>query len=265
MEEIKLGAVYSVGARILLLAQSCGEVVALMRRTMQWFLRAPLDRRNVLMQMAEMGARSFSVTSLTLLFTGMVLALQSGFSFIKVFNEPLYIGRVVGVSIIKELGPVLTALVFSGRIGAAIAAEIGTMKVTEQVDALYTLGTNPVKYLAVPRFIAAITMLPILTIYSNFIGVVGGYIVANFRFQIPGVVYWDEIYSMQISEVSHGLIKSLAFSLIIVTTACYKGFKTSGGAEGVGRATTSAVVTSMVLVLIGDYFLTALLTALHIG
>ncbi len=139
-----------IGRKILRSSEICGEVVILVKRTFYWFFHAPLNRRNVFLQLLEMGARTFPVTSLTLFFTGMVLALQSGYSFIKVFNEPLYVGRLVGASICKELGPVLTSLVFAGRVGAAVAAELGTMKVTEQIDALYTLGTNPIKYLAVP-------------------------------------------------------------------------------------------------------------------
>lgn len=254
-----------LGGKAITMAQSSGEIALLIRRTIFWFFRAPLNRKIVFGQMVEMGARTFPVTSLTLLFTGMVLALQTGFSFIKVFNEPLYVGRVVGLSIVKELGPVLTAVVFSGRVGAAIAAELGTMKVTEQIDALYTLGTNPVRYLAVPRFLAAVTMLPVLTAYSDFLGILGGFSVSALRFHISNVVYWDEIYALQLKEVYHGLIKSVIFALIIVTISCYKGLTTEGGAEGVGKSTTSAVVISMVLVLVGDYFLSAVLVAFGIG
>lgn len=255
----------AVGQKMLALSESCGEVVLLIRRTGYWFLKSGLNRRNTASQMVEMGVHTFPVASLTVLFTGMVLALQTGYSFIKVFNEPLYVGRIVGISIVKELGPVLTAMVFSGRVGAAIAAELGTMKVTEQIDALYTLGTNPIKYLSVPRFVAALTMLPVLTVYSDFLGVVGGYIVAHLRFGISPNVYWDEIYALQVREVCHGLIKSVVFALIVVSVSCHKGLTTTGGAEGVGKATTSAVVVSMVLVLIGDYFVSAILVAFGIG
>lgn len=254
-----------IGKKILRSSEICGEVVILVKRTFYWFFHAPLNRHNVFLQILEMGAKTFPVTSLTLFFTGMVLALQAGYSFIKVFNEPLYVGRLVGASICKELGPVLTSLVFAGRVGAAVAAELGTMKVTEQIDALYTLGTNPIKYLAVPRFLAAMLMLPLLVIYSDFIGILGGFLIAHLRFGIPPNVYFDEIYIMQIREVLHGLIKAVVFGLIIITISCYEGLTTEGGAEGVGRATTSAVVISMVLVLVSDYFLTALLVAFRIG
>lgn len=255
----------SIGGALLGMAEAFGTTVLLIVRTAGYAFRGAMTRRSVFAQMQEMGARSFPVTSLTLLFTGMVLALQIGFSFLKVFNEPLYVGRIIGISIVKELGPVLTAMVFAGRVGAAIAAEIGTMKVTEQIDALYTLGTNPIRYLAVPRFIAALTMLPMLTIYSDALGIFGGLVVAILRFDIPSTVYLDEVNALQLREVFHGLIKSVAFGLVVVTVSCYKGLTTTGGAEGVGKSTTAAVVISMVLILVGDYFLSAFLVAMRIG
>jgi phospholipid/cholesterol/gamma-HCH transport system permease protein len=254
-----------LGRQILTLAETLGHVMVLSQRTVYWIVKGPLDARNLFIQCNEIGARSFPVTSLTALFTGMVLALQTGYSFRKVFNEPLYVGTVVGVSLLKELGPVLTALVVSGRVGAAIAAELGTMNVTEQVDALYTLGTNPVRYLVVPRFLACLFMVPILTLYADVIGIFGGFAVSHWRLGIPSSVYWDEINAIGLREGLHGLIKSAAFSLIIVITACFKGLNSAGGAEGVGQATTSAVVVSMVLILVSDYFLSAFLVSFGIG
>jgi phospholipid/cholesterol/gamma-HCH transport system permease protein len=265
MKEKGLRFLQCVGQWVLVRVTAFGELLLLVRKTLFWFIHAPTQVKNVFNQMQEMGYRSLPVTSLTLLFTGMVLALQTGVSFIKVFNEPLYIGRILGISVVKELGPVLTALVFAGRVGAAIAAELGTMKVTEQIDALYTLGTNPIRYLAVPRFLAALCMLPLLTIYCDVLGICGGFSVASLKFGISSTTYWDEVYALQINEVFHGLIKSVFFALIIVTVSCYKGLTTQGGAEGVGRSTTAAVVISMVLVLVGDYFFSALLFAIGIG
>jgi phospholipid/cholesterol/gamma-HCH transport system permease protein len=253
------------GRQLVKLADAVGVVIILLRKTFYWLFRARPDARDVLNQMERIGVQSFPVTSLTALFTGMVLALQTGFSFRKVFNEPLYVGTVVGVSLLKELGPVLTAVVVAGRVGAAIAAELGTMNVTEQVDALYTLGTNPIRYLVVPRFLACLAMVPLLTVFADVIGSLGGYVVAHHRLDVPSAVYWDEIYAMHLEELFHGLIKSVAFALIIVITACHKGLKCTGGAEGVGQATTSAVVVSMVLILVGDYFLSALLVSFGIG
>lgn len=254
-----------IGRIFTTMADLAGNMFIIAEGAFRWFLRQGLERRTAVAQMLEIGAKSFPVTALTALFTGMVLALQTGYTFRRVFNEPLYIGTVVGFSLVKELGPVLTSLVVAGRVGAAIAAEIGTMKVTEQIDALYTLGTNPIKYLAVPRFMACICMIPLLTVYADLLGIVGGYIVAVTRLHVPTRVYWDEIQAIGLLDCAHGLIKSAVFALIIVTTACYKGFSCSGGAEGVGKATTSAVVISMVLILVGDYFLSALLVSFGIG
>ncbi len=254
-----------VARKILEVSEALGEILIIVRRTIYWMVRAPVDRYNLFYQMREMGNRTFPVASLTLVFTGMVVALQTGFSMIRVFNEPLFIGTTLGHSIFKELAPVLTAMVFSGRVGAAIAAELGTMKVTEQLDALYTLGTNPVKYLAVPRFIAAFTMLPLLVIYADLMGVIGGYIVAVIQLRIPSTEYIDDITRLDLDIFMHGFLKSFVFALIIVAVSCYKGFTTRGGAEGVGKATTAAVVISMVMVLISDYFVSSILVAFGIG
>lgn len=254
---------YYLGKIITTLASSIGEAATLAGQTAYWISRGAVDWRNTTMQMVEIGWRSSPVIALTSLFTGMVLALQTGASSRNIFNEPVYIGTVVGFSLVKELGPVLTSIVVSGRVGAAIAAELGTMKVTEQIDALYTLGTNPVRYLSVPRFIACITMVPLLTVISNIIGILGGLLITVYNWHIPSTVYWEDIFNyMDTYSLFHGLIKSVIFGAIIVTISCYKGFNCEGGAEGVGKATTSAVMVSMVLILISDYFLSAILVAI---
>jgi phospholipid/cholesterol/gamma-HCH transport system permease protein len=252
-----------LGGTLLSLAEAMGRVVILTRQTLYWLKSA--KRHAVVEQIVAMGVDSVPVTTLTSLFTGMVLALQTGFSFRKVFNEPIYVGTVVGLSLVKELGPVLTAVVVSGRVGAAIAAELGTMKVTEQIDALYTLGTNPVKYLAVPRFIACVISIPILTVMAIFTGITGGLIIAVYRLGIPMATYTNEIRQIEWKECAHGVTKSFFFAAIIVIISCYKGFTCEGGAEGVGKATTNAVVISMVLVLVFDYFLSAILVSFGIG
>ena len=255
-----------IGKKVLDTAESMGSVAILWQKVVTWFFRAGVSPRLVIAQMHEIGVRSFPVVCLTSLFTGMVLSLQTGLAFSKVFNEPIYVGSVVGLSLVKELGPVLTALVVAGRVGAAIAAELGTMAVTEQLDALSTLGTSPVRYLGIPRFIACLTMLPLLTIFADFIGIFGGYFVALIRFHIPPSVFWDDVLArVQIIHCLHWVIKSFFFAGIIVTTSCYKGFTCSGGAEGVGLATTSAVVIAMVLILVGDYFLSSVLVSFGIG
>jgi phospholipid/cholesterol/gamma-HCH transport system permease protein len=252
-----------LGGTLIAIAEAMGRIVILTRQTLFWLRSA--QRRTVMEQIVAMGVDSVPVTTLTALFTGMVLALQTGFSFRKVFNEPIYVGTVVGLSLVKELGPVLTAVVVAGRVGAAIAAELGTMKVTEQIDALYTLGTNPVKYLSVPRFIACVLSIPVLTIMAIFTGIIGGLLIAVYRLAIPMTVYVNEIKEIGWKECAHGITKSFFFAIIIVVISCYKGFTCEGGAEGVGKATTSAVVISMVLVLVFDYFLSAVLVSFGIG
>src|SRR4051812_40673687 len=248
----------SFGRITLGFAEALGEVATMWRKALALIFQAKWVPYLTIEQMAEIGVASFPVVGLTSLFTGMVLAFQSGFSFMKVFNEPIYVGSVVGLSLVKELGPVLTSVVIAGRVGAAITAELGTMNVTEQLDALYTLGTSPVRYLAVPRYIAMMIMVPILSALANIIGIFGGSVVATLQLKIPSSIYWEEVQTYVANgDVMHGIIKSFFFGLIIVTTSCFTGFNTSGGAEGVGRATTRAVVISMVLILVGDYFLSA--------
>jgi len=245
---------------------SLGKVTLLFRQIFYWLGRAKLNWEDVFYQMSEVGLRSLPVTSLTALFTGMVLALQTGGASRNIFNEPIYVGTVVALSLLKELGPVLTATVVVGRVGAAFTAEIGTMKVTEQIDALYTLGTNPIRYLVIPRFLACLVMMPILTIFSNFIGILGGYFISLYKLDITPLVYYHDIVDFVIFEdFLHGLIKSVFYAGIIALVSCYKGLECSGGAEGVGKATTSAVVTSIVLILVSDYFLSTALMAFGLG
>jgi phospholipid/cholesterol/gamma-HCH transport system permease protein len=252
-----------LGGPILNLSETMGRIAILTRQTIAWMKSA--ERPTVIAQMVSIGSDSLPVTVLTSLFTGMVLALQTGVSFRRVFNEPIYVGTVVGLSLTKELGPVLTAVVVAGRVGASIAAELGTMKVTEQLDALYTLGTNPIRFLAVPRFIACLICIPILTFIADFVGISGGLMVSIYRLGIPRSTYMNEIRTLTWKEGTHGIAKSVVFAAIIAIISCYKGFTCEGGAEGVGKATTSAVVISMVLVLVCDYFLSALLVAFGIG
>lgn len=255
-----------VGRTFMDFAEGIGNATRLTGQTFYWIFRGPIDWKNTITQMVEIGWNSFPVIGLTSLFTGMVLALQTGSSFRNIFNEPVFIGTLVSFSLVEELGPVLASVVIAGRCGASIAAEIGTMKVTEQVDALSTLGTNPVRYLFVPRYLAFLTMVPLLTMLSMIIGILGGLAVSVFKLDIPSSVYWEDIFSyMEISDLMHGLIKTFIFAAIIVSVSCYKGYTCSGGAEGVGKSTTSAVMISMVMVLVSDYFLSAILIALGIG
>ena len=254
-----------VGRAIFDTAEGVGQFTFLVRSTFQWMLRGKIEWRQTMVQMVRIGLESLPVSALTAFFTGMVLALQSGATSKHFFNEPLFVGTVVAFAIVMELGPVMTSLVVAGRAGAAIAAELGTMKVTEQVDALYTLGTDPVRYLVIPRVIAFFVVLPILAVFSDFTGILGGYVVASVKLRVPANVYWHDIVdNMRVRHFVHGYVKGYVFALVIAFICCYKGVTTRGGAEGVGRSTTTAVVLSMVSVLILDYFVTAVLVALGI-
>jgi phospholipid/cholesterol/gamma-HCH transport system permease protein len=254
-----------LGRKTLNSIEDLGKFALFARSFFHWLFAGYSEWRQILTQMLRIGVESMPVSIMTAFFTGMVLALQSGASSKHFLNEPLFIGTLVSFSMVMELAPVMTALVVAGRAGAAIAAELGTMKVTEQIDALYTLGTDPVRYLVIPRVLAFFIVLPFLTVMSDFSGVLGGYLVAKIKFNIAPNVYWHDIIdNMRVRHFIHGYIKSYVFALAISLICCYKGITTRGGAEGVGKSTTAAVVISMVSVLVLDYFVTAILSALGI-
>jgi len=259
---MKLAFVEDFGKEAMSVSESMGRFAFLLRSTVAWMLRAPIEWQQVLTQMMRIGVESLPVTVMTTFFTGMVLALQTGASSKHFFNEPLFVGTVVSFAIVMELGPVMTALVVAGRAGAAIAAELGTMKVTEQVDALYTLGTDPVRYLVIPRVLAFLMVLPLLTVISDFSGIFGGWVVSSVKLHIATSVYTSDIFeNMEIRHFMHGFLKTFVFAVVIAFISCFKGITTTGGAEGVGKSTTAAVVLSMAAVLIMDYFVTAILAA----
>ncbi len=255
----------SIGKYMFYLLGEIGGSAAMLRSCLFWLWRSKFEWKQAIEQSVNIGVNSFGVTALTSLFTGMVLALQAGNTIGNIFGDPIFVGTIVTFSLIRELGPVLTSVVVSGRAGAAVTAQIGTMAVTEQIDALYTLGTNPIRYLVIPRMCGFIFTLPILTLFSNLFGILGGYLVAIYALNIPGEVYLTDITSyMGVGDFMHGFIKTFFFALMIGTVCCYKGISTRGGAEGVGKSTTGAVVTTIVLILVLDYFLTAILTAFGI-
>ena len=220
------------------------------------FLIPGLGRvRQLMMQMYAIGVGSLSLALVVSLFTGAVAAVQAAYQFTSVVPMR-FLGSVILRSVIIELGPVLTALVIGGRVGASIAAELGTMKVTEQIDALRAMAIHPVRYLVVPRVVASIVMLPIITIFSDAIAIFGGWVVAITSIGVSSHTYTQSLKDFfQLRDLFSGLIKAFAFGGIIGTMGCYYGFQTEGGAEGVGVATTRAVVTSCVLVLISDYLI----------
>lgn len=210
-------------------------------------------------QMKMIGVDSLAIVVLTGASSGAVLALQSYFGF-KRFGAEGFIGPVVALSLTRELGPVLTGLMVTGRAGSAIAAEIGTMKITEQLDALKTLGIDVNQYLMVPRVLAGIIILPFLTLFCMIFGIMGGYLIAVRTLHLNGQQYMDGIRTyLEYSDITGGLIKASCFGLILTWVSCYKGYQTAGGAKGVGASTTESVVVSSILILIADYFLTAIL------
>jgi len=224
-------------------------------------LRPPFYPRIIIKQMIEIGYYSLPVVGLTAVFAGMVLALQSYTGFAR-FSAEGAIANVVVLSITRELGPVLAGLMVAGRIGAAMAAEIGTMRVTEQIDALTTLSTNPMKYLVAPRLIAGLTMMPVLVFIADIIGVFGGYLVAVYKLGFNASNYLQNTWNfLEADDVISGLVKASVFGFIVTLMGCYHGYNSKGGAQGVGMATTNAVVSASILILCFDYILTEIFFA----
>ena len=247
-----------IGTWVLRFLEESGKVMVLFGKTLALSFRSPFDFRALLRQIEEVGIRSIPVVLITGTFTGMVLALQSYTGF-KRFNAEAFVGTVVALSMTRELGPVLSGLMVSGRVGSAMAAELGTMQVTEQIDALYTLATNPIKYLIVPRFLASLIVLPILTVFADGLGILGGYLVSVNLLGSNPTIYMRRTFDyLDLEDIYIGLFKACIFGMIIAVVGCYQGFNTQGGAEGVGKATTRAVVMSSLLILIANYFITAL-------
>ena len=218
--------------------------------------RPPYYARMIGRQMVEIGYFSLPVVGLTAIFTGMVLALQSYTGFAR-FSAEAAIANVVVVAVTRELGPVLAGLMVAGRVGAAMAAEIGTMRVTEQIDALTTLSTNPMKYLVAPRLIAGVAMLPLLVLIADIIGILGGFLVSSYKLGFNPANYLQSTWDfMEAEDLISGLVKAAVFGFIVTLMGCYYGYNSRGGAQGVGAATTNAVVTASILILCFDYLLT---------
>lgn len=219
----------------------------------------PFYFHDVVEQLDSVGVGSLTVVLLTGLFTGAVLALQMGMS-LDQFGARPYVGRVVSASMVRELGPVLTALMITGRVGSGIAAELGSMGVTEQINALRALGTDPIRKLVVPRFLAGILMVPVLTVLSDFMGVFGGWLIARYQLGVASSLYWTSVIDgLFLQDAWMGLLKPFILGFLIVTIGCHVGLRVSGGTQGVGRATTQAVVAGSVSVIAVDLFVTKLL------
>src|SRR5436190_10622847 len=227
--------------------------------TVRWTFRRPFDGREWLRQMVRVGVDSIPVVVLTAMFTGMVLAMQTFIGFRRVHAEQ-FVASVVSLAMLRELSPVLVGLMVTGRVGSSMAAEIGTMRVTEQIDALKALATEPVQYLFVPRVIAGIIMLPFLVILGDALGIGGGYLVAVKLLGANGLIYEQNTFQyLHMKDLWAGVIKASTFGLILTLTGCTRGYYTAGGAEGVGRSTTQAVVSASLIILFTDFFLTKLL------
>lgn len=240
-----------------------GEYISLVLDVAIAAIRKPPSWRLVREQLYHLGVMSLSVVAITGFTTGFVLAAQS---FYQLGQKGLagVTGVLVAKSMITELGPILTGFMVTGRVGASMCAELGTMKVTEQIDALRSMAVNPNAYLVAPRFIAGIFMIPLLTLFSIVMGIFGGYLIAIFYFNMSPLTYFQPMkLHITVFDFATGMIKACVFSILLVTVCCYKGMRTSGGAAGVGRATTQSVVTSYVLILLSDFLLTMLLNMIH--
>ncbi len=252
-------AIAAIGSAVLKAVALIGELTLFALSGLSHMVRPPYYPRLVLRSLMEIGFFSLPVVALTALFTGMVLALQSYTGFSR-FDAESAIASVVVLSITRELGPVLAGLMVSGRAGAAMAAELGTMRVTDQIDALSTLSTDPMKYLVAPRLLASIIALPILVAIADILGVMGGFLVATEKLGFSADTYLINTFSnLRVEDVVSGLIKAAVFGFIIGLMGCFNGYRSKGGAQGVGAATTSAVVASSILILAMDYALTQVL------
>lgn len=252
-----------IGAVVLSVYSYIVDVTALFFDTIAWLIIGPAKRKSakragIFYQMVFVGAGSLIITCFVAFFTGIVIAMQSAYQLGK-FGANIYVAPMVAVSLARELAPVLTALVVAGRVGAAIAAELGTMKVSEQIEALETMALNPIRYLVVPRFLALLIMLPCLTILADIVGIFGGFLVGVFNLKLDPYRYMTFTFKyMAWKDVWTGLVKSVTFAVVISMIGCYMGLKARGGAEGVGRATTLSVVTSFILIILFDCILTGI-------
>ncbi len=257
--ELARSPVESLGRGFVDAFSELGEAVYLGLSALTWLLRPPFRFRLILAQCEFIGVGSLFIVLVTGLFTGLVFALQSSFAFAK-FNAESLVGATVVISLCRELGPVLTGLMVAGRAGSAIATELGTMRVTEQIDALSTMAVSPVQYLVVPRLVATFLMMPLLTMLFNTVGFVGAYIVGVFQSGINEGTFMGRIHQMvELSDLLGGLGKAAVFGLAIALIGCQKGMNASGGSRGVGVAATQTVVSASIAILILDYILTTMI------
>ena len=253
----------ALGRIILSTFTYAGNILKLLSETLYWIVIGPFKKKfpglqSIFEQMVFTGVKSIIIVFFVGLFTGIVIAMQSAYQLSKL-GATIYVAAMVSVSMARELGPVLTALVVAGRVGAAISAELGTMKVSEQIEALQTIALNPVRFLVVPRFLGLIIMLPCLTIFSDIMGIFGGFLVGVYNLGLNPHRYIDVSFDFMVwKDIWTGIIKSVVFAITIAMIGCYMGLNTRGGAEGVGKSTTVSVVTSFILIILFDCVLTGI-------
>jgi len=253
----------SLGGRLMEMlkgiVQTVQDYAVLASESMLCLFRRPFYLDDALYQMDAIGIGSLPIVMLSGFFIGAVMVLQTSAQFTR-FGETALVGDVVAISLVRELGPSITSLLVAGRNSSGIASELGSMLVTEQVDAMRAMGTDPIKKLVTPRVLAATLMLPLLTAISDFIGLVGGYLISHFQLRLDPVQYWTRaIHALEFGDLVQGLVKPIIFGFILSTVGCYYGLTVRGGTQGVGRATTQAVVTASVIILVTNFFLTRML------
>lgn len=252
------GIFSDIGKRTINFFYLMGGLANLIIQGFYWLLVAPLKREKVIEQCKKAGLDSLPIISLVSFFIGVIMALQTAYQMQRLGSE-MYIASILALSMVREFGPVITALVVAGRVGASITAEIGSMQVTEQVDALQAFATHPVKYLVVPRVVALALMLPILTLYADIIGMFGGYLICVYKLGVSSGMYRYITFSALLyKDLFTGLFKAFFFGMVIAFVSCYEGFNVEGGAEGVGKATARAVVMMFIMIIAWDCFFTAL-------
>ncbi len=248
----------NIGHRVISFMYFFGGLANLAVQTAYLTFKPPYKWERIIEQAKKAGFDSFPIVALVALFIGFIFALQTAY-FMQRIGSEIYIASLVALTVVRELGPVITALIVAGRVGASNTAELGSMQVTEQIDALETLATNPVKYLVVPRFVALSLMLPVLTLYANIIGILGSYIICVIKLGITSSMYMHVTFSALLyKDLFTGLFKAWIFGMIIALVSCYEGFNVEGGAEGVGKATTRSVVFTFIMIIAADCFFTAL-------
>jgi len=247
-----------VGATLLNAAETLGHDAILLGRSLMWCRSIFAKAGEVARQMYICGVMSFPVVVMVGIFAGAVLALQAGLT-LQVYGIESAIGRIVAASMCREMGPIMTALILAGRVGSAMAAEIGTMRVSEEIDALEAMSIDPVRFLVMPRLVAMTIMAPVLTVFANIIGVIGGAVVGYYQIGVSYQKYFDEAYaSLALVDINSGLIKAMVFGALIAIVGCGRGFRAQASAEGVGKATKDSVVISFILILVFNYFITSI-------